>query len=111
MTYDKNIISFESFLLNSVLRELDEFIALEVAVDIFQLPLDAPSGNSCMIKPIYCTYIDPHAVYILEISSISGSIQYVSLSTSDGGVLLYRTDPTPDLNTLMVNCDEGWTKF
>ena len=41
MTYNKNVISFERSLLNSVLEELDQFIASEEAVDIFQIPLDA----------------------------------------------------------------------
>jgi len=81
MTYNKNVISFERSLLNSVLEELDQFIASEEAVDIFQ------------------------------ISSISGSIQYVSVSTHDHGVLVHRSDPTPDLNSLMTESDEGWIKY
>ena len=111
MTYNKNVISFERSLLNSVLEELDQFIASEEAVDIFQIPLDAPTGHSCMVKPIYSAYIAPHGVHILQISSISGNIQYVSVSTYDHGVLVHRSDPTPDLNSLMTESDEGWIKY
>jgi hypothetical protein len=93
-----------------VLEEIDKFIDGEDAIAVFDLPIEYPEieGN---ITPIFTTYIDPFLIFILKIEPDEGKISYISLYTSDNGVFSHRSDETNDFKKLMIQTDEGWTKF
>ena len=93
-----------------VLQEIDKFIDEEDAIDIFDLPVEYPEieGN---ITPIFTSCIDHFLVFILKIEPDDGKISYISLYTSDNGVFSHRSDETDDFKKLMIQTDEGWTKF
>ena len=90
--------------------ELDNLISSEYAPDIFSLPIDLNIPN-LQVTPLYATYSDPHAIFILKVEIASEPMRYISVYTGDGGVLVGRSDLTPDLPTLLVETEEEWSEL
>ena len=96
--------------------ELDECIKHELAIDIFSLPVDFYDDNF-EITPIFQTYVldEDHdcEFTILKISSKGNIISYLRLQFGDGGVIIGRSDPTQNLESLKFKTgdDDGWSKL
>ena len=90
--------------------ELDDLISSEYAPEIFSLPINLDIPN-LQITPLYATYSDPHAIFVLKVEIASEPVKYINVYTGDGGVLVGRSDLTPDISTLLLETEEEWSEL
>ena len=97
--------------------ELDECIKHEYSgIDIFSLPVDFHDDNF-EITPIFQTYVldEDHdcEFTILKISTKGNIISYLRLQFGDGGVIIGRSDPAQNIESLKFKTkdDDGWSKL
>lgn len=90
--------------------ELDNLISSEYAPDIFSLPIDLNIPN-LQATPLYATYSDPFAIYVLKVEIAGEPVKYISVYIGDGGVIVDRSDLTPDISTLLLETEEEWSEL
>ena len=98
---------------DAVIRDIDEFIKNENSPDIFDLTCaltesERLKGN---VIPMYSTFSDGCLISLIKIAPNNGNNVYVNVFCSDGGVIVHRSDIQNNLNDLLFESDEGWTKF
>ena len=98
--------------INLVIRDIDNFIKNENSPDISDLTCDLTETERLKgsVTPIYSTFSDGVLVFLIKIAPNNGNIGYVNVST-DEGVIVGRSEIKNNLNDLLFESDEGWTKF
>lgn len=89
--------------------QLDESILSEYTPDLFSLPTD--HIPNLQVTPLYATYSDPFAIYVLKVEIAGEPVKYISVYIGDGGVIVDRSDLTPDISTLLLETEEEWSEL
>ena len=95
--------------------EIDELIKEEYSgISLDLLPVNFYDEN-WEITPIFQTYVideDHDCLFtILKIISKDNDIFYLQLRFSDEGVVIGRSEPTKNLESLKFKTKEGWSKL